>query len=85
MFNFRYTQVRAAIGKYASIHGAPSANAKFTIELGIKISKSPVNCIKTEYLKRQREKDDDELSSLTHKKRGCPLVLGDYIDKQLQL
>ena len=87
MFNFRYTlEVRVAIEKYASINGAPSANAKFTIELGIKISKSSVNCIKTEYLKRQREKDDDdELSSLTHKKRGCPLVFGDYIDKQLQL
>ena len=41
MFNFIYThEVRAGIGKYASIHGAPSANAKFTKELGVKISKS---------------------------------------------
>ena len=87
MFNFRYTpEVKAAIGKYASIHGAPSASAKFTRELGVKISKSSVNCIKTKYLKRKGEKDDDEeLTSLPHKKHGRPLVLGDYIEKQLQL
>ena len=89
MFNFRYTytpEVRASIGKYASIHGAPSASATFTRELGVKICKLSVNCIKTKYLKRQCEKDDDEeLISLPHKTRGRPLVLGDYIEKQLQL
>ena len=55
-------------------------------KLGVIISKSSVNCIKTKYLKRQREKyDHDELTSLPHKKHGRPLVLGDYIEKQLQL
>ena len=34
----------------------------------VPISKSSVNCIKAKHLKRQHEKDDDELTSQPHKK-----------------
>ena len=60
------------------------------ISLGEKVSQNTVNSIKKAYLehvkqKRRADSSDDEVKELPPKKRGRPVLLGECIDKQVQL
>ena len=79
---------RAEIGKYASQHGLTAAAGHFSRKLGVNMSKSTIQSIKKSYLDGVREKrarDDEDLTLLPGKKRGRHLLLGDELDKQVQM
>lgn len=84
-FNPRYTpEMRADIGRYASLNGVSAASAVFSRKLGMKVSKSTVDVMKKAYLEKKR-RADSEVSTLSPKKRGRPILLGQHVDKQVQL
>ena len=88
MFPFcpRYTsEMRAEIGRYASINGVPAASAIFSNKLGVRVSKSTVNVMKKAYLEKKRRTGSGAVTTLSPKKRGRPILLGAHIDKQVQL
>ena len=88
MFPFcpRYTsEMRAEIGRYASINGVPAASATFSNKLGVRVSKSTVNVMKKAYLEKKRRTGSGVVTTLSPKKRGRPILLGAHIDKQVQL
>ena len=90
MFCNRYSpQLRAEIGKYASIHGVQAASSHFSRKLTKKISPPTVRSITKAYMESLKEKrkidDSAEVKTLPTKKRGRPLLLGEDTDKQLQL
>ena len=87
--NCRYTpEERASIGKYASQHGTTAAAALFTRRLKSKVSLSSVQSIKKAYLRRIKERrkagGDENIKSLSHMKRGRPLLLGERLDTMVQ-
>ena len=87
----RYTpKDHAAIGKYACQHGTQAASNSFSRKLATKVSKSSVHSIKranVESVKQKRKagSDDEEVTTLPLKKRGRPFLLGERVDKQVQL
>ena len=84
-FNPRYTpEMRADIGRYASLNGVSAASAVFSRKLGMKVRKSTVDVMKKAYLEKKR-RADSEVSTLSPKKRGRPILLGQHVDKQVQL
>lgn len=72
-------QLRAKIAKYACENGNTAAAARFSLELGSKVSESSVRNMKKEYLQKlQEEPDPDNIVSLPRGSRGRPLMLGRY-------
>lgn len=71
------------------MHGSTAAAIFFSRKLGKKISANTVQSIKKAYeaeAKNKRKADsDDEVTSLPLKKRGRPFLLGEDLDKKLQL
>ena len=62
----------------------------FSRKLATKVSKSSVHSIKRAYVERVKQKrkagsDNEEVTTLPLKKRGRPFLLGECIDKQVQL
>ena len=82
-FRPRYTsEMRAEIGRYASINGVPAASATFSNKLGVRVSKSTVNVMKKAYLEKKRRTGSGTVTTLSPKKCGQP-ILGAHIDKQV--
>lgn len=77
--------MRADIGRYASVNGAAAASAVFSRKLGVKVSKSTVNVMKKAYLEKKRQSSSGTVTTLSPKKRGRPILLGEHVDKQVQL
>lgn len=83
-------EIRAAIGKFASINGVSACSRHFSRQLKHYVSTSTVLSIKKSYLEekkcRDREEGDharQEITKLPSKTRGRPLLLGD-IDSKVQ-
>ena len=79
----------AQIGKYASIYGVTAAVRYFTRKLKTRLSKSTVRSIRDLYLievqcKRLHD-GSGTIDKLPEKKRGRKLLLGEHLDKKLQL
>lgn len=88
-FYLRYSgEERAKIGKYASIHGAAAAARYFSKTFG-NIRESTVKSIKADYLQEMRRKrsngDFEDVKLLPKKKQGRRVLLGEALDKKLQL
>ena len=53
------------------------------------VSKSSVNSMKKAYVEcvkqKRRDESDDEVATLPPKKQGRPLLLGENVERQLQL
>ena len=86
----RYSpKLRAEIGKYASTHGVQAASNHFSWKLSKNIPKPTVRSISKAYMESLRQKrkvgSSAEVKTLPAKKRGRLLMLGEDIDKQLQL
>lgn len=84
--------LRLEIGKYSSQHGVAAASRYFTRKLKKSVSVTTIRSIRDAYrkelkLRRKRTPDlgDVELESLDPKKRGRPLLLGNYYDGIIQL
>ena len=70
-------EIRAKIGKYACAHGTQPAVRKFTKDLGKLLSESTVRSMKKRYLEElSKRKDPTDVTSLEHKNRGQPLLVG---------
>ena len=87
---YRYSpRRRAKIGAYACVHGAAAAARHFSKEMGKNMHLSTVKSIKSQYkdeLKKQRaDTGRSVVNSLPEKKCGRTLLLGDELDKKLQL
>ena len=80
--------IRAQIGKYAGEHGVSAAARHFTKVIGKPISVSTVYDCKKAYCKelsRKRKADEDlTIERLPTKKRGCPLLVGEELDRRVQ-
>ena len=80
---------RAKIGAYASTHGAAAAAKRFSKELGHVVKESTVKSIQNSYReasdKQRKATGNSVLISLPEKKRERTLLLGDSIDRKLQL
>ena len=88
--SFRYSpRKRAKIGAYASTHGTAAAAKHFSKELGHVVKESTVKSIRNSYKeasnKQRKATGNSMVISLQEKKRGCTLLLGDSIDRKLQL
>ena len=81
--------MRAKIGAYACVHGAAAAARHFSNKMGTSVSESTVKFIKSRYkdeLRKQRAGSGSSVvKSFPEKKRGRMLLLGDELDKKLQL
>ena len=79
--------VRAEMGKYASHHGVAAAARHFTRKLGGNVSVSTVHSIKKAYIETLKRNADNEgdITALPLKKRGRPLMLGEELDKSVQV
>lgn len=88
-YNSFSPQLRAAIGKYSSLHGSTRAARYYTRVLKRNVNESSVRSIMKAYREEFRQKrlrdEEDEIQELPTKKRGRPLLLGEEIDKQVQL
>ena len=83
-------EIRAQIGKYSCQHGTRAASALFSRKLLTKVSQLLLQSIKLTYLEHLKRIGRDNLSDgevayLPPNKRGRPFLLGEQIDKQLQL
>ena len=87
----RYTpEIRTQTGKYACQHDTRAASALFLRKLLTKVSQSSVQSFKAAYLEHLKQigrdnLSDEEVAYLPPNKRGRPFLLGEEIDKQLQL
>ena len=82
-------QERLEIGRYASDHGTAAAARYFSRKLQQKIRESTVQYIRKEYVrglarKRAASEDEGDFTSLPHKKRGRPVLLGEELDGEVQ-
>ena len=81
--------VRIEIAKYACHHGVASAARVFSHRLRERVSESTVRLIREAYRqelrKRSREVDEEEMSALPTKKRGKRVMLGEDLDKKVQM
>jgi len=80
---------RAQIGKYAADHGVAAAVRHFQRLFPTrKVKESSVRTWRNKYLEdlqiRKEEGREMVVKKLPFKKRGRPLLLGDYLDRQLQ-
>lgn len=87
---FRYSpRKRAKIGAYACLHGAAAAARHFSNKMGTSVSESTIKsieiCYKEELRKQRAGTGSSVVKSLPEKKRGRTLLLGDELDKKLQL
>ena len=79
-------EIRAKIGKYACAHGTQPAVRKFTKDLGKPLSESTVRSMKKRYLEElSKRKDPTDVTSLEHKNRGQPLLVGKDIEHSLSV
>lgn len=80
-------KVRLEIAKYATNHGIASAARVFSHRLKKKVSESTVRSMRNAYREelRKRSEDDDEMPDFPAKKRGRHVLLGDELDKTVQL
>ena len=79
---------RAEIGRYACQHGIAAAARRYSREFQHSVNESTVRYMKKAYLKVRREKrtaEDDDLRMLPPKKRGRPVLLGEHIERKVQL
>lgn len=75
-------ETKAAIGKYAQLHGNKRAVSKFSESLGFTLSEATVRNFKREVRKQVKGGQDlDDISSIPTKKRGRPLLLPEDIDE----
>ena len=74
--------MQADIGRYASANGAPAASAVCSKKL---VSKSNVNVMKKAYLEKKRRSSSGTVSTRSPNKHGQPNLLGQHVDKQVQL
>ena len=86
----RYSSsVCADIGRYASQHGAAAASRHFTHKLGHPVSKTTVSSIKKAFVEETKKKraadNDGDVRLLPLKKCGRPYLLGEDLDRKLQL
>ena len=83
----RYSpSVRADIGRYASRHGVAAAARVFSRKLNHTINTSTILSIKKAYLEKNRTVEDSgDLSELPTKKWGRRVLLGDDLDRKVQL
>ena len=81
--------MHARIGKYVSCHGISAASRKFRPVVGHKISNSTIESLKKAYIKelhcKHQEGDTESINELSKLKRGRPVLLGDEIDRKVQL
>ena len=87
---YRYSpSVRADIGRYACFHGLAAAARYFSRKLGHRVSETTVHLIKKAYLEGKKEKraaeDDGDVTVLPPKKHGKPVLLGEDLDRKVQL
>ena len=79
----------AKIDAYASTHGTATAAKQFSKELGHVVKESTVKSIRNAYKeasnKQRNATGNSMVASLPKKKRGRTLLLGDSIDRKLQL
>ena len=83
-------KTKIKIGKYSSENGVHAAARHFSMELGKNINPSTIRGFKRAYLqemnrKRRADEDDLTVTSLPAKKRGRPLLLGEELDRKIQL
>ena len=86
----RYSpSVRAQVGRYALHHGVAEAARYFSRKLGHRLSKTTVASLKKAYVKGVRENraegESVDLATLPPKKRGRRVLLGDDLDKKVQM
>ncbi len=88
-YNTFSPQIRAAIGKYSSLHGSTRAAQYYTKVLKKKVNESTVRTITKKYREEVRGKwerdEDDTVVDLATKKPGRQLLLGEEIDHQVQV
>ena len=80
---------QAKLGKYASMHGNAVALHRFSKELDTDLKESSVHTWKSKYLaevilKRQLGEADTDMTRLTLKKPGRPLMLGEKLDGEVK-
>ena len=77
------------IGAYVSTHGAAAVAKRFSKELGHVVNESTVKSIRNSYReasdKQRKAAGNSVVISLPEKKQGRTLLLGDSIDRKLQL
>ena len=76
------------IGSYACQHGVSSAARVFSKQLDTRVSKSTVRSIRDMYkeeVRRKRSADNSTVSVLPPRKRGRCLLLGEKMDKIVQV
>ena len=83
-------EMKIKIGKYSSENGVSAAARRFSAELGRDINPSTIRGFKRAYLqelnrKRRAEEDNLTVTSLPVKKRGRPLLLGEELQRKIQL
>ena len=90
LFVRRYSpSVRAEVGKYACQHGVAATARVYSRKLGHKVSETTAHSLKKAYLESVKEKrpadDEGDVRLLPMKKRGRPVLLGEVLDKKVQL
>ena len=80
---------QAEVAKYASMHGITAAQRRFSKEFETDLKESTVRTWKKKYLaevglKKGAGEVDINVTSLTVKKRGRPLLLGEKLDEQVK-
>ena len=86
IFLYRYTaKDQANIGKYDGQFVISATSKHFSKKLGIKISKTSVHSIRKSYLRELSVNNNQDLSILPTKKRGRHLLLGQKLDKLIQM
>ncbi len=88
-YNFpslRYSSTdRADIERYACRHGTAAAARHFSRKFEVKVSENTVVSLKKEFKREKRKADYNDVTSLPHKRRGRSLLLGELLDKQVQV
>ena len=80
---------QAELARYATMHGNIAAQRHFSRKLNTDLKESTIRTWKTKYLaevnlKKKSGELDVSVTSLSSKKRGRPLMLGEKLDKEVQ-
>ena len=87
-FNSYDPRIRAEIGKYARVHGVAAASRVYFKKLDQCVSLTTVRSIMEAYikeLKKQKVTGVCQIKQLPLQKRGRPLLLGEKVDRMLQV
>ena len=86
-YNDYTPQQRANIGKYAAEHGPTRASHYFTKVLGKDVPESTVRRLRKEYLQKLKltDNEDPQVVTLPKHSQGRPLLLGQELDKSVQI